>query len=582
MGKKYVATIMNRIYSKDDNFIYIVGHTEVGELESETGIFTDRNGNEYISMLDPSLMISELTEAYYNLVEMKDIPKYMATDTIREGISDYNYRCGRYIYYVSRVKSDVPFVIPISMDEMKYDLEATVNRIEENGGVEKMPEEQTKIGQTLINAEGEESEEELPYHGVLYKDIEIDINSLLIEIMEGVYSIEQLKEMKSHLELQRDALDSFIDSLELQIEASEKGESSITLKGETPAKKQVKKKEEPKKIVIPEKNYINLKELFDKVTKTLIAQDEPTRRVITEIARKEQSPANKNRALLITGPTGSGKTKMMQLIAKYLDRPFFKIDATQLTIPGYVGKDLEEALWDLYISCGKDKKKAEQAIIFFDEIDKKGSSKKDDVSGRGVLNILLPFIEGATYDATESVKNRAEVVKIDTSNMIVILGGAFTDVYKNLTEANGIGFGSKMGGNTREATTEDFVEKAKMPDEFMGRVSIIKLNDLDVDAIKRIMLESDESAIRLQQKLFDDLGVKLTLTDDYISAIANQAVKKKTGARGLNTVVDETTWEAYGDAYSHLGEYSEIILDENTVQNPKQYQKVYRKVKEGE
>ena len=153
MGKKFVATIMNRLYSKDDNFIYVVSHTEVGEIDSNTGIFTDRNGNEYISMLDTSLMISELSEAYYNLVAMKDIPKYMGTESIKEGISDYNYRCGRYIYYVSRVKSDVPFVVPICMDSMRYDMEQAIQGIKETGERETITEEESQLGDAVYGAD---------------------------------------------------------------------------------------------------------------------------------------------------------------------------------------------------------------------------------------------------------------------------------------------------------------------------------------------------------------------------------------------------------------------------------------------
>ena len=397
-----------------------------------------------------------------------------------------------------------------------------------------------------------------------------------MEMIDGVYSLDELKLIKEQLELQKEDLESTIDSVDLQIEASEAGESSTILKDED---KVVKKAGKARSIYMPIKNYINLEELYNKVTKTLIAQDEPTRRVITEIARKEQNPDSKNRALLITGPTGSGKTKMMQLISKYLDRPFYKVDSTQLTIPGYVGKDIEEVLWDLYVTCGKDKDKAEHAIIFFDEIDKKGSSKKDDVSGKGVLNVLLPFIEGATYDAVLDTKRASESVKINTSNMIVILGGAFTDVYNDLKESNSIGFGASMNpkDNVRQAKTEDFVDKAKMPDEFMSRVSIIKLNDLDEAAIKRIILESDESAVEVQKQLFAQLGVRLTLGDDYINEIARRAVQRKTGARGLNTVVDESTWEAYADAYSHIGQIDEIILGKETVEDPKNYKKVLKK-----
>ena len=269
---------------------------------------------------------------------------------------------------------------------------------------------------------------------------------------------------------------------------------------------------------------------------------------------------------------------MMKLIAKHLDRPFFKIDATQLTIPGYVGTDIEEELWRLFVECGGDLDKAEHAIVFIDEIDKKGSEKKDDVSGKGVLNILLPFIEGTEYNAVDSMKAPTKKIRMKTNDMIVILGGAYTDVYKNLIEKNGLGFGadvrSEKEKKPRHATPTDFIQKSQMTDEFMSRVAIVHLNDLSVDDLIRVITDSDESSLHIQQKLFEDLGVKLTAGNDFMRKIAQNAFDRKTGARGLNTVVEEATWEAYYDAYMNGDDYEEIILTADTVDNPKQYTKV--------
>ena len=160
--------------------------------------------------------------------------------------------------------------------------------------------------------------------------------------------------------------------------------------------------------------------------------------------------------------------------------------------------------------------------------------------------------------------------------MLIVGAGSFASVYKNEKfTKNALGFGNGIE-EKKEEKTEDFIELGMLPDEFMGRVSIIKLNDLDVEALKRIILESDESAIEIQKKLFKKLGVKLTLADDFVDALANRAIKKNTGARGLNTAVEESTWEAYGDAYSHLGKYSEIILGAETIEDPKQYKKVMK------
>ena len=116
-----------------------------------------------------------------------------------------------------------------------------------------------------------------------------------------------------------------------------------------------------------------------------------------------------------------------------------------------------------------------------------------------------------------------------------------------------------------------------MTDEFMGRVTVIKLNDLDVDDIKRVMLESDESAMKIQEEIFKKLGVKLTFTDGFTTEIAKQAEKKKTGARGLNGIIDAATWQAFEEVYKHQGDYEEVVLDENTVEDSSNYQLVKKK-----
>lgn len=594
MAKKYVATIMERIVLGDDNYIFYVSHPAIGTLDEKTQIFTDRNGSEFAKMLDPSLLMSEIPKAYYNLQDLDGLQNALGSKSLREAISDYAYYASKYLYYVTRNENNQVYTEYIDLDKMKSKFNEIVDlmissglninqgstffvNVNSNTSKNSSSSSDADLSDDIID---EEDDSAMPYHGITSEDIRSDIASLYLEIQEGVYSLNDLKRILENVLNQREDLEDLIMGLELQIEASEKGESLNILKKDENDVSEYRKSNEEDSDSIPVtiKNHLDLDEIFKKVTKTLIAQDEATKRVITEIARKEQSLDSKKRGLLITGPTGCGKTKMMELIAGCLDRPFHKIDATQLTVPGYVGKDIEEVLWDLYIKCGRDKDKAEHAIIFIDEIDKKGSDSNDDVSGKGVLNVLLPFIEGSTYNACESVKRQNEVVQINTRNMIIILGGAFNDVYKNLTEKGSIGFGSDgVGKKERKATTADFIEKGRMPDEFMGRVSVVKLNPLDVDAIKRVLLESDESAVKVQEKIFAELGVKITFGDDYINAIAEQADKRKTGARGLNTIVDETTWVAYNDCYTHLGEYDEIILNSETVSNPENYQKVYKK-----
>ena len=159
--------------------------------------------------------------------------------------------------------------------------------------------------------------------------------------------------------------------------------------------------------------------------------------------------------------------------------------------------------------------------------------------------------------------------------MIVVLGGAYTDVYKDLIDKS-IGFSPLRGDlhTVREATTDDFIEKAMMTDEFMGRSVVIKMNDLEIASLKQVITKSDKSAWKVQRSLFERLGVELKSTDSYLEAIASEAYERKTGARGLNTVIDETTWRAFDDVYCNPNVYSEVILDGETVKDSRNYQLV--------
>ena len=552
-NKKYLALIMNRIYSKNGNFIYVVSHPEIGLLDEKTNTFTDRNGNEYFSMFDELLTMSEVTDAFYGIIPLDKIIEETGEKTVSDGITKYVKKSNEFIYYVSSIPGEIIFVSPISLVDMKESIDSVYKIM--SGA---MQENNNLNGVSNISYAEDEYDDN--------SDEDDEIYNITKEIINGTYSLDELKELKSLFSEKRDDIDGLLESLDLQIESMNPSEKEKNIKD-------VKTKNTTTSSL---KRY-NMIEMYDKIRRTLIAQDEPLKRVITEIIRKEENSNGRKRGLLITGATGVGKTKMMSLIAENMDKVFFKIDSTQLTIPGYVGRSIEEYLWDLYIKCGKDMKKVENAIIFFDEIDKKGSSRKEDISGRGVLNTLLPFIEGEEYNACDDVRTKDRNVKINTGNMTVIFGGAFTDVYRNLSRNDCvIGFGKDVDQNKKErpASVDDFIEKAKIPDEFMGRVSIIKLNDLDIDAIKRILLESDESAIKIQQDLFKKLGVKLTVGDDYIDEVAKRAFERRTGARGLNSVVDETTWVAYADAYSNIGNCSEIILGKDTVDNPKVYKKI--------
>ena len=592
---KYVAIVMKRHYLTDDTFIFTPSHATTGVLDEETKYFIDKHGNQYPQMLDTYALRSEIPYAYSKPIKVEDLKAEFPEMTLGEAISFHEYDSKSEVDLVGILSGNQPFICPIPLDRIRQQTQAAFERIKAGESVDDAIKD---ANQEINQAQEETVDEQVRRENGLNSsaprftgDMNPDIAQLIIDVINGEFSLEQLKKMLENIQMEQEEIETLVESVKLQIDAIERGdkpdkevkendedESTEEMEDDEikPEPQFVEEDFKPKK-----KKKIDIVKLLQAVTKTLIAQDEPTRRVITEIARKEQSDEAKSRGILLTGSTGVGKTKMMKLIAKHLDRPFFKIDATKLTIPGYVGTDIEEELWKLFVECGGDLEKAEHAIIFIDEIDKKGSDKKDDVSGQGVLNVLLPFIEGTEYMAVDSMKHPTKQVRINTSNMIVILGGAYTDVYKNLIDKNGLGFGADVKSASerkpRKATPEDFVTKAQMTDEFMGRVAIVHLNDLSVDDLVKVIRESDESSLAIQQKLFEELGVKLTAGDDFVKKIAQNAYDRKTGARGLNTVVEEATWEAYYDAYTHEDEYDEIVLTEETVNNPKQYTKVLKK-----
>lgn len=544
MSKVYVATVMNRHYISENAFIFSVSHTVLGTLDEKNNIFKDRNGNEYLSIVDDTLMMSEVPYGVTNLIPIENLKETLGQDMpLHEAIKEYERQCKNRFYYVSKLNDGKIFYMSFNQDMIKQDMEARIT--EENTSSDKVTKSQSSASKFL--------KEDFP--------MDPELASLIIQIADGAYSREELKEIRENLLEEANDIDQTIKYVDEKLTSDSKKGSNLTSKAK--------------------KSKININDVFNKVTKTLIAQDMPARRVIAEITRKELYPSKKQDAIILTGATGVGKTKLMELIAKYIDKPFIKVDSTQLTIAGYKGKDIEEVLWELYEKCGRDKEKAENAIIFFDEIDKKGSPKKEDPSGQGVLNSLLTFIQGEEYTATPSVKDGTEQVKINTSNMTIILGGAFSDVYGDLNEKQKAGFISKKEESKIKPTTEDFVEKAMMPGEFMGRTLVVRMNDLDVEAIKRIMLESDESAIRIQQEIFQMLGTKITFTNEYIDAIAEDAVKKKTGARGINAAIDESTWCAFDEVSCNEGVYSEVIIGEETVKDPTKYQLIKRKVRNG-
>lgn len=324
----------------------------------------------------------------------------------------------------------------------------------------------------------------------------------------------------------------------------------------------------------------DVKKFFDA---KIIGQEEAKRDVIAAIVMNmlSDNPTDKNNCLLV-GPTGSGKTLIAETVSEYFDLPMEIIDTTQLTMPGYVGANIEDFLARLISKAGGDIKKAEEGIVVFDEIDKKGSEKNDDVSGKGVLNTLLPFLQGTTYD----VKYNGRTYPFNTSKLTIFATGAFTDVAKgkktNSTSENykatRIGFNADIRSKKdneedikyEKLEIDDFVKYGNMPVEIMGRFPIIaQLTGHTKDSLRTILTGSNVSALLAEKRKLEKLGVTLSWTNGYLDRVAEEAIKLKTGGRSLKTTVEKSVKEARWEVLESLGTYCSIVLTEKSVDNNK-------------
>lgn len=594
---KYYAVLMSRYNIKEDCYLYkpmcLIEGKKIEE-DDET-LFKDDTGKHYEIITDSKPLFKEHTLYVFDIISEEELLKKYKTNILEHAKELYMEKIhskiyiGLYSFEKERIKIGTIDYDKIFTKIEKQDIEVSFDIENNNNGYDVIACELYEFVENITDQIlAQESILEIKKYIKLIVDKLVSmflcvdskerkqkkyIQGSIEELIKKLEKLIDIGDLEEIIDKYEDFCDEEMDNIKsIQIVYSE-----LMMGVEVIQVQENDLVDDKKELLEVKPEKLSIREIKKYFDERIIGQEEAKKDVIQAIYMNSLSnmPDDRTTCLLV-GPTGSGKTLIAETVSSCFNKPIEIIDTTQLSIPGYIGANLEDFLERLLAKTNGDLKKAEEGIVVFDEIDKKGTGSNGDISGKGVLNTLLPFIQGTTYD----IKYNYKTYHFNTSKLTIFATGAFTDVAKEKQEKGYSGGTMGFVSNSKvskedikyeELQVEDFVKYGNMPIELIGRfTTITQLTGHTKESLKQILVDSKLSALLLEKEKLNKIGVELLWEDEYIDAVVERAMKLKTGARSLKSTVEKSVKNARWEVLENEGDYSKIILTQDSVLDNKE------------